>query len=265
MRLYTHTHTHGCFNEEERGITLIALVITIIVLLILAGVSIAMLTGDNGILTQANNSKEKTALAEEEEQRKLLEQEAYMEKYKDVKTELTEEEATAQGWEYKNNNIISYKGQDSVLYFPTKIGNSFITYYESTPPFLENTTITKVIIPSSLKYTDSMFTSCRNIKTAIFEEGLETLGSYTFNGCTNLEYVYLPSTLKTIKIYGLAITGIKNIVIPKSVTTVADGIFGWCKNPITIHCEAESKPAGWSDDWLKYAPEGTTVDWGYKR
>ena len=42
---------------KERGITLIALVITIIVLLILAGVSIAMLTGQNGILTQANNAK----------------------------------------------------------------------------------------------------------------------------------------------------------------------------------------------------------------
>ncbi len=40
----------------RQGITLIALVITIIVLLILAGVSIAMLTGDNGILTQANNA-----------------------------------------------------------------------------------------------------------------------------------------------------------------------------------------------------------------
>ena len=43
--------------KETRGITLIALVITIIVLLILAGVSIAMLTGSNGILTQANNAK----------------------------------------------------------------------------------------------------------------------------------------------------------------------------------------------------------------
>lgn len=43
--------------NKERGITLIALVITIIVLLILAGVSIAMLSGENGILTQANNAK----------------------------------------------------------------------------------------------------------------------------------------------------------------------------------------------------------------
>lgn len=42
---------------NNKGITLIALVITIIVLLILAGVSIAMLTGDNGVLTQANEAK----------------------------------------------------------------------------------------------------------------------------------------------------------------------------------------------------------------
>ena len=43
--------------RSQKGITLIALVITIIVLLILAGVSIAMLTGQNGILTRADDSK----------------------------------------------------------------------------------------------------------------------------------------------------------------------------------------------------------------
>ena len=50
--------------RNQRGITLIALVITIIVLLILAGVSIAMLTGDNGILTKADDAKEQTAKGE---------------------------------------------------------------------------------------------------------------------------------------------------------------------------------------------------------
>ena len=52
---------------NQRGITLIALVITIIVLLILAGVSIAMLTGQNGILTQANNAKDETEQANAKE------------------------------------------------------------------------------------------------------------------------------------------------------------------------------------------------------
>ena len=43
--------------KKQEGITLIALVITIIVLLILAGVTIAMLTGENGLLTRASDAK----------------------------------------------------------------------------------------------------------------------------------------------------------------------------------------------------------------
>ena len=58
-------------KEAQKGITLIALVITIIVLLILAGVSIAMLTGQNGILTQANNAKNATELASAKEKVEL--------------------------------------------------------------------------------------------------------------------------------------------------------------------------------------------------
>lgn len=46
--------------KEQKGITLIALVITIIVLLILAGVSIAMLTGENGILSKATTAKKES-------------------------------------------------------------------------------------------------------------------------------------------------------------------------------------------------------------
>ena len=47
-------------KNKQKGITLIALVVTIIVLIILAGVSINMLVGDNGIITQAQTAKEKT-------------------------------------------------------------------------------------------------------------------------------------------------------------------------------------------------------------
>lgn len=53
--------------KEQKGITLIALVITIIVLLILAGVSIAMLTGENGILNQAVKAGDNTKVAEAKE------------------------------------------------------------------------------------------------------------------------------------------------------------------------------------------------------
>ena len=57
--------------RRNKGITLIALVVTIIVLLILAGISIAMLTGQNGILNRASEAKEKTRVAQEDENEKL--------------------------------------------------------------------------------------------------------------------------------------------------------------------------------------------------
>lgn len=57
--------------KRKNGITLIALVITIIVLLILAGVSISMLSGDNSILGRAVDAKEKTTKAQKEESLKL--------------------------------------------------------------------------------------------------------------------------------------------------------------------------------------------------
>ena len=58
-------------EKMSKGITLIALVVTIIVLLILAGISIQMLTGDNGILSKVGEAKEITDIAEIEEALKL--------------------------------------------------------------------------------------------------------------------------------------------------------------------------------------------------
>ena len=57
--------------KKNKGITLIALVVTIIVLLILAGISIVMLTGQNGILNRAVEAKEKTEVAQEDESVKM--------------------------------------------------------------------------------------------------------------------------------------------------------------------------------------------------
>ena len=55
-------------KNNQKGITLVALVITIIVLLILAGVTIAALSGQNGILTNASNSQVQNALGNAKDQ-----------------------------------------------------------------------------------------------------------------------------------------------------------------------------------------------------
>ena len=78
----------------KKGITLISLVVTIIVLLILAGVTIATLTGENGILFRTIEAKEKTQIASEDELRSLtmleaatnLENQTYTDKNGDTAT-----------------------------------------------------------------------------------------------------------------------------------------------------------------------------------
>ena len=64
-------------TKEMKGITLVALVVTIVVLLILAGVSINLVLGNNGIIIKAKKAEEKTAEAQEKEmtESNLLEQE----------------------------------------------------------------------------------------------------------------------------------------------------------------------------------------------
>lgn len=67
--------------KNNKGITLIALVVTIIVLLILAGVSIAMLTGQNGILSRASESSVTNAIGEAKDQVALTVSEAVADYY----------------------------------------------------------------------------------------------------------------------------------------------------------------------------------------
>lgn len=59
--------------QSQKGITLVALVVTIIVLIILAGVSISLVLGDNGIVTKAKLGKQNMEKAQEEEKDSLLE------------------------------------------------------------------------------------------------------------------------------------------------------------------------------------------------
>ena len=66
--------------KKQRGITLIALVITIIVLLILAGVSISAIMGENGIIKRAEQARDKTRKSQIEEQIELYKTEREMAK-----------------------------------------------------------------------------------------------------------------------------------------------------------------------------------------
>ena len=80
-------------KTKEKAITLIALVITIIVLLILAGVTISALSGQNGILQNALKAKEETEKAERKEQEEIQK----------LEMEMASENGEIYDYEYVNN------------------------------------------------------------------------------------------------------------------------------------------------------------------
>ena len=98
--------------RKNKGITLIALVITIIVLLILAGVSIAMLTGQNGILTQAQKAKSETENAAKNEAAILDEYNKYLNNAVGggIVEDGTKPETDDQGYFTENSTINGEKG-----------------------------------------------------------------------------------------------------------------------------------------------------------
>ncbi len=139
-------------RKENKGITLIALVITIIVLLILAAVSIATLTGENGILNQATKAGERTTEETEKEELKLSFNAAKSKKYekgdytgeitaKDLEDELKKQNPKVQVKESSNpievtfpsGNVYTVDGKTGEIKGPTnKQGDT------PTPPTEEN-------------------------------------------------------------------------------------------------------------------------------
>ena len=112
-------------EKFNKGITLIALVITIIVLLILAGVSIAMLTGENGLLTQAEDAKKETESSGIEEEVKIayagIQPDAIIEgwdmnkKAEELQKELQKQDPSATVVADGTNLNVTYKGYELTI------------------------------------------------------------------------------------------------------------------------------------------------------
>ncbi len=143
--VYTYLPHNSMSKHGYKGITLIALVITIIVLLILAGVTIATLTVENGILTKAKKSVEVTEI----EQEKEIVMEAYLSAQitdvtkvlKETLQKCLDEIAGKDKTELNNDgdNFIVHFKESNRYYQIDQEGNleTYTIYEDSTPGELE--------------------------------------------------------------------------------------------------------------------------------
>ncbi len=182
------------YKKQNSGITLIALVVTIIVLLVLAGVTVATLIGNNGILTQAQNTKKETEKSGTKEQVKIavigsmatekgeIDKEALKKELENLGAEIETEDGNI-----NNIPVIIKIGQEE--YQITEDGDVLteINIENIADKFLTGTTIVKdsennqFVVPSGFKVVTS---EAKKVTEGIVIEG-KTGNQYVWVPCTN--------------------------------------------------------------------------------
>ena len=119
-------------EKFNQGITLIALVVTIVVLLILAGVSIQMLAGEDGIIKQAVDAKDKTTIGNEKDLVDLAAQAAKLNSgWGEITEENLEKELTSNIGERDVDYTLTKTGDNYTVTY-TETGNSYIVYSDGS-------------------------------------------------------------------------------------------------------------------------------------
>lgn len=97
--------------------------------------------------------------------------------------------------------------------------------------FRECSKLESIDLPSTVHTLGKLaFYNCKVLTSAVIPEGMETIPQSLFANCSALNDVTLPSTLKSIESSAFEKTGLKEITIPESVTTLEDGLFNTCKS-----------------------------------
>lgn len=277
--------------KEKKGITLIALVITIVVLLILAGVSINLILGDNGIVKKAQGSREKTEEAKANEEKdfagltdsidKILndnendDDDDYdngMAKYFTYTVNEAAKEATITGVKAEYSKYCYYHSD--------KDGVSAIIDGENE--------ITDIIIPKEINYNGKKYTVTKigdgmcgigeggdggEFNNLVMPDTITEIGKRAF--CKQkIENIVFSANLKKIGDEAFEFNRIANINLPDKLESIGRYAFfsnyEACKevkipksvkiigkvafnSVYTIYCEIDQKPDGWNSDWCGYA------------
>ncbi len=228
-------------DAKENGITLVALVVTIIVLLILAGVSLSLVLGDNGIITRAQDAVTKYKEAEAEEQWQM---DNFMANYEggDAYARALQQKglsatATENGYlaaedagdgknvklyHYDNNGnvteteTLAYAPEDlfvfdSSTHAITGINiNDGNVYYEDHKGIHLGDVTGTLVIPAKIGdtivkkvslYNGYGRSGLCNIKTIIVPECVEEISIHAFSFCNDLEQILLPNSIKKVESY----------------------------------------------------------------
>ena len=259
--------------RKDKGITLIALVVTIIVLLILAGISISMLTGQNGILNRAGEAKESTQQTQEDEQTAINNTSNFINSYVNGKSYEVVEPTNVEDWDFTTESdgtitITKYKGRDTEVVIPNSINGVAVkkvknkqTYNKYGFPILPG--------DGDLVYrggSEDWYCENKSVTKITVSEGIEVIGAYAFSAANALIEIKLPESLKQIYNYAFYYTkSLHNITIPNNVEKVGGNLFEYAGSiTVNVPFEEGKQPSGWDADWNNGA-DSDTITINYKK
>ena len=197
-------------KEEERGITLITLIITVIVLLILAGITVSNLTGDNGIIKKAEEARNETEIAQGKEEL----QGKYMENYVNKLEKVTVDEFLEyleEGINTKTENGKNYAEVEGKIYeIKEENGQIQIEYIERgeiTAPKITNIEIIEETEDSITIKTTAVrveggtyyYYIGKDENSLTVAEGQNETGEYTFEGLEQGNTYYIKVEVENSK------------------------------------------------------------------
>ena len=168
--------------RNNKGITLLVLTITIIILLILAGVTISALTGENGILTQASLASLETKFSNYKEELELYKVNKTME------NQNFESGSLAAGQTDLNYNTKKEEETGNIKTIITNLEDNNYFSYESGILLEKESNLIVFISPKKLS----------SITTFEIPEGIITLNESSFKFAVNAEIINLPESLNSI-------------------------------------------------------------------
>ena len=167
-------------KKNQKGITLIALVVTIIVLLILAGISINALAGQNGILSRTIKAKNDSDVASDLEYLQVEATSELMDYYQGNDTK-SEDDYILDKWSNGNNSKIKVNKIDKTVTYNGKIyAMSDIIGSESEKSKINDSNMTQITISTATKEEDKEMLSSGKVRLIVEEEN--NMRAYIPNG-----------------------------------------------------------------------------------
>ena len=222
-------------GNKQSGITLVALVVTIVVLLILAGISIRLVLDNNGIINRAGDAKDKHEQGKVNDQTDLDNALDWME---EIAGPSIVEPENVDDWEYKTEDdgtltITGYKGTETEVVIPNFINGVRVKKLYGVEGTKRSIWADEIRSENNRVWIvgSENTTAQETIEKVIISKGIEEIGAWAFVGTLKLENIEIPSSVKYIGEGAFfECRNLMEITIPDSVTAINYKTFEKCYN-----------------------------------